>query len=349
MPQPLKFDSALLKASDAEEIWRTALSPMYELKRSEGALAAKMTTWDLGGTMLLTSHATRDEVQFKRTRRRIAVSGVDHYLIHCLLGGELVSEFAAGEQQRVPLRSVAVRDMAVENIGFARNAPMLTLSVPRLALDKRMPERARLHGASFAEGDPIGALVASHVCTLADTLTAMTVEESKVAAEATLALLAACLLPKAEFSVSESDPRLAPMLRAHAVALIERRLGDAELGPEILCGALKVSRTVLYGLFAEFGGVARYVRSRRLDEAMRRLADRRHARHRIGEIAFSVGFSSEPTFNRAFRERFGCSPGEARAEVEARVAKQPDADKVASEPASALGAKYEAAVRGLRG
>lgn len=347
MPQPLKFDSALLKPRDAEEIWRSALSPMYEIKRSAGDLDAKITTWDLGAAMLLTSHQARDEVQFQRTRRRIAVSGVDHYLIHCLLDGELVSEFAAG-QQRVPLRSVAVRDMAVENIGFAKDAPMLTLSVPRLALDKRMPEGARLHGASFAEGDPIGGLVASHICALANTLTAMTVDESKVAAEATLSLLAACLLPKAEPDASKSDPRLAPMLRAHAVALIERRLGDAELGPELLCAALKASRTVLYGLFAEYGGVARYIRSRRLDEAMRRLADPRHARRRIGEIAFSVGFSSEPTFNRAFRERFGCSPSEARAEAGPRDSARSDGSGK-EEPAGALAAKYEAAVRSLRG
>jgi AraC-like DNA-binding protein len=347
MPQPLKFDSTSLKPSDAEEIWRSALSPMYEIKRSNGKLDAKITTWDLGATMLLTSHRARDEVQFQRTRRRIAVSGVDHYLVHCLLGGELISEFAAG-RQRVPLRSIAVRDMAVENIGFARDAPMLSLSIPRLTLDRRMPEGARLHGASFAEGDPIGALVASHLCTLAETLTAMTVEESKVAAEATLALLAACLLPKAEPDASRSDPRLAPMLKAHAVALIERRLADAELGPDFLCGALKVSRTVLYELFEESGGIARYIRSRRLDEAMRRLADSRQARHRIGEIAFAVGFSSEPTFNRAFRERFGCSPSEARAEAEARGTSRA-AETPIDEQGNALVAKYEAAVRNLRG
>jgi AraC-like DNA-binding protein len=346
MPKSLKFDSSLLRPKDAEEIWRDALRPIYEIKRA-GEFRAKIETWDLGGNMLLTSHSAKDEVQFQRTRRQIAISGVDHYLVHCLLGGELVSESAAG-QQKVPLRSVAVRDMAVENIGFARDAPMLTLSIPRAALDKRMPEGARLHGASFDAGDRIGALVSSHICALAQTLTDMTVDESRVAAEATLGLLAACLLPKAERGASRDDPRLAPLLRAQAMSLIEHRLAEPEFDAEALRRELKVSRTALYGLFAESGGVARQIRARRLDEAMRRLADQRHARQRIAEIAFAVGFSSEPTFNRAFRERFGCSPGEARADVDARGAKPPEAQQPIGKATNEIAAKYQAAIRNVR-
>jgi len=347
MPKSLKFDSSLLELKDAEEIWRDALRPIYEIKRA-GEFKARIETWDLGGNMLLTSHVAKDEVQFQRTRRQIAISGVDHYLVHCLLGGELVSE-SAGGQQKVPLRSIAVRDMVVENIGFARDAPMLTLSIPRAALDKRMPEGARLHGASFEAGDRIGALVASHICALAQTLTDMTVDESRVAAEATLGLLAACLLPKVEQGASKDDPRLAPLLRAQAISLIEHRLADPEFDAESLRKELKVSRTALYGLFAENGGVATQIRARRLDEAMRRLADPRHSRQRIAEIAFAVGFSSEPTFNRAFRERFGCSPGEARAGVDARSLKQPAAQQSIDKSASEIAAKYQAAIRGVRG
>jgi len=347
MPKSLKFDSSLLKPKDAEEIWREALRPIYEIERA-GEFRAKMETWDLGGSMLLTSHSAKDEVQFQRTRRRIATSGVDHYLVHCLLGGELVSESAAG-RQKVPLRSIAVRAMDVENIGFARDAPMLTLSIPRAALDKRMPEGARLHGASFEAGDRIGALVSSHICALAQTLTEMTVDESRVAAEATLGLLAACLLPKAERGTSRDDPRLAPMLRAQAMSLIERRLGEPDFDAEALRREINVSRTALYALFAESGGVAKQIRARRLDEAMRRLANPRHARQRIAEVAFAVGFSSEPTFNRAFRERFGCAPGEARADADARRAKPPEAHQPNGKPTNEIAAKYQAAIRNVRG
>ena len=314
MPQPLRFDSARLKADDAEEIWREVMHPMYEIERSKSDLAAQITAWSLGGTMLLTHHAAKDEVQFRRTRKRIATSDLDQYLVHCLLGGELMSASAEGEQ-RVPLNSVAVRDMSRENIGFARDAPMLTLSIPRRALDKRMPQGAVLHGACWDAADPVGALVASHMRALAQVLSEMTDEQSSVAAEATLELLAACLLPKAiKREVTKDDPRLAPMLRTQAEAHIERHLIDPELGVASLCKALKVSRTALYDLFAVSGGVAKHVRERRLDEAMRRLVDPKRLRERVGEIGYGVGFASETTFARAFKERFGCAPSEARGE-----------------------------------
>lgn len=343
MPKPLKFDSAQMRAGDAEEIWRESLRAMYEIKRPRDVeFRAKIQTWDLGGAMLLTQHAARDDVQFQRTRKRIATSGVDQYLVHCLLGGSLTSEFADG-QQAVPLNSVAVRDMSVENIGFARNAPMLTLSIPRLALDKRLPEGSRLHGACFAENDPIGALVASHVRTLAAVLTEMSIEQSKVAAEATLDLLAACLLPKARLDATRDDPRLAPMLRAQALAHVERHLLDPDLGADALCKALKVSRTTLYELFNESGGVARHVRGKRLDEAMCRLVSPRHARERVSEIAYATGFSSEKTFSRAFKERFGCTPSEAREEQSAVAA---SGGKTVEE-AQGLASEYDAAVRRL--
>ncbi|MDP9154679.1 MAG: helix-turn-helix domain-containing protein [Pseudomonadota bacterium] len=314
MPPPLKFDSALLNADDAEEIWREALRPMYELRRPRNVeIKAEIKTWDFGA-MLLTSHVVQGEVQFHRTRKKIATSGIDQYLVHCLVGGALTSEFAEG-QQKVPLNSVAVRDMAVENIGFAVDAPMLTLSVSRAAMDRRLPEGARLHGASWEADDLIGAMVATHMHTLARLATGMSTEQTYLAADATLDLLAACLLPKAQPDVRQGDPRLAPMLHAQAGSYIERHLLDPDLGPAALCKALKISRTALYALFAESGGVAKRVKGRRLDEALRRLTAPRHARERIAEISYSVGFASETTFNRSFKERFGCTPSEARGEL----------------------------------
>lgn len=316
MPQPLRFDSKQLKETDAEEIWREALKPMYDVKRPKGEpFAATVETWDFG-PMLLTCHAAQGEVQFHRTRRKIATSGINQYLVHCLVAGQLTSEFAEG-QQRVPLNSVAVRDLAVENVGFAIDAPMITLSISRAALDRRLPEGALLHGASWRADDAIGQMVAAHMHALARLATGMGLEQKPLAADATLDLLAACLLPKAQSQVSQGDPRLAPMFRAQAASYIERHLLDPDLGPAALCKALRVSRTALYELFAESdesGGVAKWIKDRRLDEALRKLTAPRHARERIAEIAYSVGFASDSGFNRAFKERFGCTPSEARGE-----------------------------------
>jgi AraC-like DNA-binding protein len=53
---------------------------------------------------------------------------------------------------------------------------------------------------------------------------------------------------------------------------------------------------------------------RRLDEALRRLTDPRHARERMAENGYYVGFASDSAFSRAFNERFACTPKDAREE-----------------------------------
>jgi AraC-like DNA-binding protein len=212
----------------------------------------------------------------------------------------------------VSLGSVAVRDLAVENMGFTRNAPILTLIVPRQALDRRMEPDMRIHGVTWDVSDSIGYLVASHMRGLADVATAMDSQESATAADGTLDFLAACLIRKAERTALSGDPRLAPALRAQALTFVEQHLSDPSLSPSSVCYALGVSRTALYELFEHAGGVAGYVRVRRLDEAMRRLASPAHSRDLVATIACAVGFVSESSFHRAFKERFGCTPSEAR-------------------------------------
>jgi hypothetical protein len=183
--------------------------------------------------------------------------------------------------------------MAVENIGFAVDAPMLTLSVSRAAMDRRLPEGARLHGASWEADDLIGAMVATHMHTLARLATGMSTEQTYLAADATLDLLAACLLPKAQPDVRQGDPRLAPMLHAQAGSYIERHLLDPDLGPAAAVqsaqnfedGALRIVRRVRRGREARQGatpgrsveetdGIQACARAHRRDKLFSRLRKR---------------------------------------------------------------------------
>ena len=350
----IRFDSAEFPENDAEEIWREGLDAVFEIQRPRDPPApfrASQESWALGG-MLLTAHVTRGDVAFQRTKRKIATSGVDHYLVHCLLDGTLMSTFGR-DTQLVSLGSVVMRDLAVENTGLTRDAPMLTFTIPRQAIDRRTGGSLRLHGLYWEAADPIGQLIGSHMRSLASVATAMDDEQSRVAGEATLDFLAACLLRRAERREESGDPRLTPMVRAQALSFIESNLADASLGPARLRETLKVSRTALYELFEPMGGVAEYVRARRLDEAMRRLESPMHARDLIGAIACAVGFMSESTFNRAFKERFGCTPTEARGRRAASVftgfgvsAAEGAAGK--QRHARSIGAETAAQIRALR-
>jgi AraC-like DNA-binding protein len=79
--------------------------------------------------------------------------------------------------------------------------------------------------------------------------------------------------------------------------------------------ASPLSRPTLYRLFeaeaeAE-GGLAAYIRNRRLREAADEL--HRYPRKAIVEIAYGTGFNSASDFNRAFRRAYDMSPSDFRA------------------------------------
>jgi AraC-like DNA-binding protein len=56
-----------------------------------------------------------------------------------------------------------------------------------------------------------------------------------------------------------------------------------------------------------------FVREQRLLRARAMLVSPRFDHKRIGEIAYEVGFNDLSYFNRTFVQRFGMTPGEARA------------------------------------
>ncbi len=99
------------------------------------------------------------------------------------------------------------------------------------------------------------------------------------------------------------DDVVGDTLLARAYAAMDARIGSQDLTPDWLVERLGVSRSELYRLFHDVGGVSKAIWLRRLDAAQAALADRKDDR-RIGEIAYSLGFSSEAHFARAFKTRF---------------------------------------------
>jgi AraC-like DNA-binding protein len=128
--------------------------------------------------------------------------------------------------------------------------------------------------------------------------------------------LASCLLPKAKPAARRGDPRLAPMLRAQAISFIERNLHDLELDAGAVCRAIGMSRFVraFWRRRAAHPGAA----SRRRHASLARAG---RPRERVAEIAYGLGFSTESVFSRAFKDRFGCAPSEAREAAEPPIAK----------------------------
>jgi AraC-like DNA-binding protein len=80
-----------------------------------------------------------------------------------------------------------------------------------------------------------------------------------------------------------------------------------------------MSRSNLYRLFENTGGVARYIQRERLVEAHAVLSDPATAKS-ISAIAEDLCFADASSFSRAFKREFGLSPGEVRAAAVAGLA-----------------------------
>lgn len=123
-------------------------------------------------------------------------------------------------------------------------------------------------------------------------------------------MLTACLAPTSQGLAAARD-QLKLTLMERVRQAVRKNLCSPSLGPAKLCREAATSRSQLYRLLEEEGGVARYIQRRRLCDSFSILCDARNDLP-IGQIAETLCFSDASSFSRAFRREFGMSPGEVR-------------------------------------
>ena len=130
--------------------------------------------------------------------------------------------------------------------------------------------------------------------------------------------LASVLLRSAD-APARVVPDTPEALTALAQRILRDRAGDPDLAVEDVAHALFISRRKLYDLFAETGTTpATYLREERLRRAASflRSGGPGSSEASIASIAHTCGFSDVTTFIRAFRRRYGTSPGRWREQTQ---------------------------------
>ena len=129
---------------------------------------------------------------------------------------------------------------------------------------------------------------------------------------AAIAGMVACCIDTAALPEPQAAAQIDHALRHRIRQVVRRRLRSPSLGPLAICRELGISRSRLYRLLEDEGGVARYIQNLRLDACHAALADAEDTRT-IGTIAEQHGFYDPSSFSRVFRRRFARPPGEVRA------------------------------------
>ncbi|PRD40354.1 hypothetical protein C5748_27485, partial [Phyllobacterium phragmitis] len=92
---------------------------------------------------------------------------------------------------------------------------------------------------------------------------------------------------------------------------IAENLKSPDLTPDTICARLGLSRRNLYYLFEKHGGVATFIKNRRLAACQHALT-KSSERELISSIAYEYGFTNPSAFSRQFQARYGFSPSEVR-------------------------------------
>jgi AraC-like DNA-binding protein len=157
---------------------------------------------------------------------------------------------------------------------------------------------------------PLGHLLGDYMLALEQRLPDVTQADFPRITKSVGAMVAAAVEPSAaRLAVAQQQIDLGRKERVRQA--VRRHLRTPTLGPKNLARLVGMSRSSLYRLFEDTGGVARYIQRERLIEARAILSDPSTTRS-ISAIAEDLCFADASSFSRTFKREFGYAPSEAR-------------------------------------
>lgn len=302
-PPFVALDTRSLPDAAQFEAWASAL-PAYEVSTRfpERGFSAQVRAWLLSPIVI--THSILDPVRFRRTTAAAAADGQNSLTLQLFLTGRMRG--CAGERVTIARAGeIALQDAARPFENTSTRTETVTVTLPRALLGEVLPNQD-VHGLVL-RGAP-ALLLATFLRQLPTALATM-----DVAAVARLPTIARDLLATAIVQATSSRPSPAatePPVRERVSRFVGLHL-NKRLSVSIIQNGVNASRASLYRAFAGKGGVMAFVLARRLDRVRRILNDRNDGRT-IAEIAIATGFRSGAELGRAYRQRFGITPGTAR-------------------------------------
>lgn len=266
-----------------------------------------LAAWHLGSVMV--GRFGSSALAFDRDIALVAASGLDHLLVQLYVEGGF-DGMAADQPVHVSAGDIVIFDLAHGLATQASDFTNISVLVPRAFFAHLYDNISRLHGLVLPAHGALAAMLGSYMRTLVDRLPTLAAGDAQVAARSTIALMTTMLTGQDDRRAPANPVALSPFRKVSRE--IDRRLREPSLDAISLAQGLGMSRATLYRAFQPVGGIADYIRRRRLAVAAIILANPDNQRRKIGEIALECGFATESAFNRAFKNAFGLAPGRAR-------------------------------------
>ena len=315
-PLPIKIDHYSTDAIPDEQrhaVWATTAWPSVAALFDSTALDDFSTEADMVALdQIFLQYARSTAREFERTVDRAGADGIDVLGIGIQLDGGAMSGSTDHRSFVVPERAMLVLDTTRPCRIVHPSGASIQIALPRALAQSFLGPLGPLHGIVVPPEE--SGLLIGHLMELRRALPTMELRQQTLLMRTVLDLLAVALgrqaiveLPKPvepDASVSHIDRR--------ARAEIELRLGLPSLNATSLCQRLGISRSALFRLFTDEGGVQSYIRHRRLEGVRMALAEPLR-RESINELAYRFGFSDSSHLTRLFKARYGETPTAFRA------------------------------------
>lgn len=304
---------------EGAEAYAEAIAPVFDTRlRDVGARGPDLgiNSFNIGPMLLGQAHMAGGVFGYGRDARKIAATGLELVLVQIIVGGEDHRSTGGNEIIARP-GDVCLLDLTRTFASETAHCTNINLALPRDAFDARDIDLDPLHGLVLRRESAGAQLLRSHAESLMRVAPDLAPEEAYGVGRATTDLLAGLTLGHRG---DETRRAAAETQRARMRRFIDANLHDPDLDAELLCRRFGVSRASLYRLFAPLGGVSEHIRNRRLRRVFEALSDPAQPQA-MAQVAERYGFTVWSSFSRAFKGRFGMTPGEARGQGAIAAAK----------------------------
>lgn len=305
---PVRFTTSELPIREQFDAWQGWFEGVFNVALAEGetGFPASSVVWTLDEFGL--SHVKAPALTAVRDTALLRSNPIDHWVI-TLGQRRTIGSGGAGITLDVPPSVPFVSSLGRELVSQRSQDERLQLYLPR----DSFRELAPLLDAAQAQAlnTPLGRLLGDYIGLLQRSFVELEAADMPRLTNAVRAMVLACAGPSSDrLDLAASQINLTR--REKVRQFIDMNLREPTLDATLLCREIGMSRTQLYRLFHDDGGVARYIRHRRLLRGYADLSDTSNSAS-INVIADALCFEDASSFSRAFKQEFGLNPRDVRA------------------------------------
>lgn len=294
--------------------WHEAIGQAYfpldlSFRRPE-AFDGELTMWQLGEVSL--SRLTSDALMYRRLPKHLQVQGPEEFLVTLPAKSELLFAQGGREVRANPGAFFIERSHEPYEFSHSEAADLWVMKLSLAMLGGRVRAPDRFCSLQFDATNGANGLFVDMVHLIPQRYDAMT-EEARSTVGRQLADLLALALQSDERVLSSGGSTVRMAHLARIESFVRRHIDNPDLGPDEVAAGCGVSVRYLHELLRDTNQtLGSWIRDQRLAAAREDLGNPRDKRA-IGEIAYARGFADQAQFSRAFRQRYGITPKEARA------------------------------------